>query len=401
KEMTLDFINTSAGYSQEILNKAGDVRKYDKKLRIRSSDPLIYLISNILGSVPLEDEATQFFFVQISASCNGKYKELFPNICGDVRISPELNTLIVKYIPNYLFLRLFYECDTPNMIIKLYNKVRRKLGDMFFKSLRDRKYISYYLYDFMVKKCVKLNCLAGIKAIKDDFGIYEGKVVPGKDMLSRFNVWVDTVLMAGYYEGFEEVCMIWKDLLKERKNTVKLIFSSRANDGPRIRWGMLFKRSSPKKLYANEVYMKVLLEIGLYCIRGSHNINCAYELFTSHFTLSLCESLLSSFENIIEGMEEYLLTLENSCDKATFWLFCEDCKCIRECNLWISTSKYFLRRIGSFVKRWYIFNVKPENRKKLKDIKKRIVKVFNDVRMLRKPISRSRKLHERMHNDQI
>ncbi|KAI5169368.1 hypothetical protein PAEPH01_0654 [Pancytospora epiphaga] len=395
KEMMLDFINTLAGYFQEILNKAGGVRKYDKKLGIRSSDPLIYLISNILGSVPLEDEATQFFFVQIFASCNGKYKELFPNICGDVRISPELNTLSVKYIPNYLFLRLFHECDTPNMIIKLYNRVRRELGDLFFKSLRDHNQISYYLYNFVVKKCVKLNCLAGIKAIKDDFGIYEGKMAFGKDMASRFNVWIDTVLMTGCYEVFEEVCMIWKDLLKERKNTVKLIFLSRAEVGLRIRWGILFKRSAPKKLYTNEAYIKVLLEIGLYCIHGLHNINCAYELFTSHFTLSLCESLLSSFENIIEDIEEYLLTLENSYGKINTKLPSEDSELFDECSLWLIRVKYFVKRIGLFVKRLCISNAKPENREKFKDIKKRIVKVFNDVRMLRKYISRFRKLQKR------
>ncbi|KAI5171433.1 hypothetical protein PAEPH01_1619, partial [Pancytospora epiphaga] len=58
-----------------------------KDNELSSNDPVVQLISNIIGSVPLDDELTQYLFVQIFASCNGKYKDLFLNIQGDIEIT--------------------------------------------------------------------------------------------------------------------------------------------------------------------------------------------------------------------------------------------------------------------------------------------------------------------------
>ncbi|KAI5171811.1 hypothetical protein PAEPH01_1676 [Pancytospora epiphaga] len=86
----LDSINTSSMNFQEPSIKARCVRSYVRKCRLRpSNNPLVHVISNMLGSMPLDDEATRFFFVQTFTSCNGKYKELFHNIKCDAEIIQE------------------------------------------------------------------------------------------------------------------------------------------------------------------------------------------------------------------------------------------------------------------------------------------------------------------------
>ncbi|KAI5176523.1 hypothetical protein PAEPH01_2331, partial [Pancytospora epiphaga] len=131
KETALDSINTPPRHPREFSNRGKAIRNGE----FQPNDPLVILISNILGSVPLDDKATQFLYTQIFASCNEKYKELFSNISGNIYIAHEFESVLFARSTYHLLLMQFHEYDAPNMLNKLYNKLRKTQSKLFLKNI--------------------------------------------------------------------------------------------------------------------------------------------------------------------------------------------------------------------------------------------------------------------------
>ncbi|KAI5170907.1 hypothetical protein PAEPH01_1543 [Pancytospora epiphaga] len=378
KETALDSINAPPRHPREFSNRGTSIRNGE----LQPNDPLVILISNILGSVSLDDEATQFFYTQIFASCNRKYKELFPNISGNIRIAPEIEIVSFKDLPYYLLLMQFHEHDAPNMLNKLYNKLRKARGNLFLKNIE--KYLSMYSYTYvpMVKKCIKSNCSTGIKAIKNDFGIKEGKMASGEDLLSRFYAWLDIVLKTGYTEGLEEICSIWKNILNgetDRLGSALFIFFD--NRLLVIRWTFLYTFIF-KNLYENEKYIDVLLEIVLYSTYGFTYMKYAYDMFESQFTVSLCRSLMTSLENIVNDMNKYLAILETSYIENKIKLSTEECERITTFNKSINGLKGFINQVAQSVTMHSTRDTGSENREAFTNINICIKIIDNDISKL-------------------
>ncbi|KAI5169184.1 hypothetical protein PAEPH01_0512 [Pancytospora epiphaga] len=375
KETVLDSINAPPRDPRVFSNRGTAIRNGE----LQPNDPLVILISNIIGSVPLDDEATQFFYTQIFAFCNRKYKELFPNISGNINIAPEFETIRLVDCPYYSLLMQFHEYDAPNMLNKLYNKLRKTLGNLFLKNIEKYGDIYICMYAPMVEKCIEVNCAAGIKVIKKDFWIKEGKMASGEDLLSRFYKWLDIVLKTGYTEGLEEICSIWKNLLNgetDRSGSALFIFFD--NRLLETRWTFLYTVIL-ENLYENRKYIDVLLDIVLYSTYGLTHMKHVYKMFKFKSTVSLCKSLITSLENIVNDMNKYLAILETSYLEGKFKLSTKECERIATFNKSIDKLKEFINWGARCVIRHSICDTGPENREAFTNINTRIKTIDNDI----------------------
>ncbi|KAI5171985.1 hypothetical protein PAEPH01_1709 [Pancytospora epiphaga] len=389
--------NSSGGMEEQTSKKTGSdfvcnlPRRFkgmpNKGLTIRNnelqpSDPLVRLISNILGSVPLDDKTTQFFFIQIFVSCNGKYRELFPNISGDIMIFLGFRNFNLCDSFYYSYLTQFHNCNAPNMLNRLYNRLREDSGNTFLKYIGDYNSTYYSLYILMVRKCIILNCSAGIKAVKEDFRIREGRIVSEKDdALLKFNIWLDTAITMEYYEGFEEICEIWKNLQNDNDENGRLsstVFAEVKLEA-RIRWWLLLD-TVENEIYKNEKYIEVLLNIGVYCTYGIDDMNILYELFEHYFTISLCKSLASTFEDIVDDLGTYLSRLEAFCIKTNTKPSLKDLECVIKCALCIDRLNFFIETVVYLLKRR---NAMFKGNEEYAYINGRIMNTSKDILMLR------------------
>ncbi|KAI5168406.1 hypothetical protein PAEPH01_0103 [Pancytospora epiphaga] len=379
-EIVSEFIKKSSQDYQESCDENKDLIRNNE---LHPGDPLVNVISNIIGSVLSEEQATQFCFVQIFASCNEKYKKLFPSINGDVEVVSEFEDFNCHPRTRYSLLKRFHDHDAPNMLSKLYNRLRIKAGDMFITCVKSDSSVYQCLYTFMVMKCLKLSCSVGIKAIHKDFGIQGGRIVHRKNLLFRFNQWLDVVIATGYRKGFEEACEIWDDILNGENDRLGSTLFMYANLEMETRWYLL-SGAFAKKLFKDEEHIKVLFEISLYCTYRSTDLDSVYEVFESHFTITLGESLMRSFENIIRDIRLYLSTLEASCAMANYELTLGPREKVKKCASCIERLKYFIKKIADFINTRDTCGVKLESNEKLADININVINITNDLLELEK-----------------
>ncbi|KAI5176524.1 hypothetical protein PAEPH01_2332 [Pancytospora epiphaga] len=234
------------------------------------------------------------------------------------------------------------------------------------------------MYIPMVKKCIKSNCAAGIKAIKKDFGIKEGKMASGEDLLSRLYKWLNIVLKTRYTEGLEEIRDIWENLLNgetDRLGSALFIFFDNRTG---MEWTLLYDVIL-KNPYENKKYIDVLLEIVLYSTYGCSYMEYAFEVFESLFSVSLCRSLMASLENIVNDMNKYLAILETSYLEGKFKLSTKERERITTFNKSINELKGFINQVAQSVTMHSTRDTGPENREAFTNINICIKIIDNDI----------------------
>ncbi|KAI5179478.1 hypothetical protein PAEPH01_2658, partial [Pancytospora epiphaga] len=232
--------------------------------KLKPDDLVVQLISNILGSVPLDDETTQYLFIQILSSCNGKHKSIFPRIHNDTMVIQPFT----KSGPNEVFnMSLFedlYEYNVPNMLNRLYDKLRMELGDSFFEEISKSNTLFDDSYVLMVERCIFLNNLAGIEAAKKDFKIQNDKMELGADLDTRFCTWLEIVVETQYCKGLEVVYNTWKHITKEEDIALLPTLSEYILKNTEIEWNN-FTVKRLEKICTDEGCVETLLEIFIYC----------------------------------------------------------------------------------------------------------------------------------------
>ncbi|KAI5170492.1 hypothetical protein PAEPH01_1478 [Pancytospora epiphaga] len=263
--------------------------------KLNSRDPVVQLISNILGSVPLDVAETQYLFVQILASCNGKHESIFPQIHNDDMVVQPPTKSKTNNVFNPEFLSDFHKRSVPNMLTKLYSKVRLELGSSFLEEIFKSQPPYPIHYSIMVKNCILLKNAAGIEAAKRDFKIREDKMELGADINARFRAWLEIVIEAQYLEGLKVICNTWESIIKDEDITSILLFHRSIAEHNEIRWDVL-KGKIPEEICAGEGRLETLLEI---CIYFTDN----YAILDDLFKLIISRSIVSSFQSLINCLE--------------------------------------------------------------------------------------------------
>ncbi|KAI5169439.1 hypothetical protein PAEPH01_0714 [Pancytospora epiphaga] len=347
----LDIGNTLLQNQQEgsIMNRT--LIKNGNICELKPSNPVICTISNILGSVPLDDETTQYLFVQILAFCNGKHKYLFPSIHSEVNITPEFITFNVKAnsILNCIPFRQLHKYNVPNILNRLYNKLRVLEMNLFYENIKTSRAMFTYSYLPMIEKCMLMNHTAGIKAAKEDFGIQKGRIMLGSSALSRFTKWLIIAVKTEYYKGLEEACDSWEDILKGEKNKIELMKGMGLEERCEKKRYEL-SRTTIDKLYLNERRIKALLEMHIYCAPACHDMDKAYGLFVSYFTTDLCNSLMTHLRSIVDEIYGYFLTLKSSSSNKYYWSTNTRLGEIKFCCSRLNELKCFVKKAVVFVK---------------------------------------------------
>ncbi|KAI5169319.1 hypothetical protein PAEPH01_0611 [Pancytospora epiphaga] len=312
------------------------------------NDPLLQLISNVLGSVPLNDEATQYFFVQILSSCNGKHRSLFPRIQGAVKIVlpfPVAVAALSNTFEKTLFLDL-HDYNVPNMLSRLYKKLRVRHGDSFYKVIAERSPLFNISYIPMVKRCVELNNSAGIEAAKKDFKIRKGKIDLNLDEIGRFRWWLEIAIETQYLKGLEEICNTWEYISKKENTKFRLEVYSAITGSYETNWDKLSSELL-KKISVNERYTKALLEMCIYGVDNYTEMNRIYKALAPYLSI---QSLASFFENINRELREQLEKMVIIRDsKLSYFSLWEVYSTVEFCIEWIVRMEYWVKKTAEYV----------------------------------------------------
>ncbi|KAI5177419.1 hypothetical protein PAEPH01_2473, partial [Pancytospora epiphaga] len=280
-------------------------KKTTEKKKSKVNDPVIPLISNIFANVPLNDKATRTYYFQIFTVCNGKHKDLFPEIKINVKVTPPVK-FSKEYMKKHRYLEQFSEYDAPNILNSLFNKARDEHKDAFFDMMFENPDDTYFkMYFLMIRKFIKFRRNEAIKVLKEDFRIRDGIIEPGSTELLRLVVWFDIVLSEEYYEGLVEVCNNGERIFKKEDRKVFLLQRIRSIDRHKIEWDKL-SSAVVKKLCANEEHKRILIEMSLYCGNSDKDVDEIYELCISQFSISLCNFLLDYILDIFNDIKVYL-----------------------------------------------------------------------------------------------
>ncbi|KAI5173430.1 hypothetical protein PAEPH01_1970, partial [Pancytospora epiphaga] len=375
-------ISICSQYPQECANiSTARTRDYE----ITANNPVVHLISNVVGSVPLDDEATQYLFVQIFASCNEKYKYLFPNIQGDVNILTEFTEFECKPRIDSEFLRQLYGYNVPNILIRLFSRLRATYKNTFYELIDKTYYMSVRFYIPMVEKCISLNHSVGIEAVKRDLRILEGRIEPGFYEIPRFSRWVNLAIKMSYCEGFKEACDSWEEILKGQEDKVEFMEYIQTNYKHRIQWNKL-SEAVIKKVCTNKRHTKAMIGMYLYCGYNCKDMERAYNIFVSQFTISLCQSVINYLKNITSDIYQHLLhmAIGTSYDNSVFILVTGRREKLKFYNLYLCQFEYFVNQALEFVKGRSEFYLRP-------DIIEAFVAIFDNVTIIKA------KLEEQIH----
>ncbi|KAI5169435.1 hypothetical protein PAEPH01_0710 [Pancytospora epiphaga] len=305
--VVFDYNNMPSQTPKERYSTGVDLMKSSRQLK--PNDPLIQLISNIIGSVPLNDETTQYSFVQILSSCNEKHNSLFPNIQGDVQIVPVFTKACKQDIISVPFFLDFLKYNVPNMLNRLYSKLREKYKDEFYENILQQHYLSCELYVLIAKRCLDLNYFPGIKAIKNDFKITKGMMELGPTAPERFTKWLEIVVETGYCEGVKEICYTWNHISMVNDDKFCLSLYAYVSITAKVKWNAL-SREHIKKICINEMYTMALLEMCLFCASDGLVLGIIYEMLASHVITIPFRSVLKCIENVINNYRKFLAYTE-------------------------------------------------------------------------------------------
>lgn len=255
--------------------------------QLNAGDPLLHLIRNIMGSVPLGDTGTRNMFVEVLRFCHGGHGRLFPRIQTSESQFPKL------VFSEFTFpISVMCKYNVPNMLFRYCSEVWTVDKEENIKRIRLTR-----SYNRIVKIYIRNRHKEGMRAAKKVFRL--AKFNLGGYYYQYLAIWFSLSAHLGFYEGLELVCDFWEN----PSVAYSYNFTTHLYDFINYPWEPL-PGALRDELCADRSRAMGLLRIYAWFSVTDGNFDAMYDLIAGHYdkiglkeTLECVESSYNSFNN--------------------------------------------------------------------------------------------------------